>query len=246
MAVSAAPVVSGTSARGRWRRFWDATIGKKVVMAVSGVLMAVFLVTHMSANLLAFAGPEEINGYSRFLHSVPEILWPIRIGLVVSLVVHVVSAWQLTRVSKRARPTGYAKRAPQVSTFAARTIRWGGVLILVFVIYHLLHFTFGTAHPGFASGDPYANLVVGFRSQPVIAFVYLLMMIVVGLHLFHGLWSSSRTLGVRRPSPWPFKRHVALVVAGALWLGFSMVPIGVLTGLIAPHAGDGASLAAER
>jgi succinate dehydrogenase / fumarate reductase, cytochrome b subunit len=243
MAVSATPVASTS---GRLRRFWDATIGKKIVMAVSGVLMAGFLVTHMSANLLAFAGPAEINGYSRFLHSVPEILWPIRIGLLVSFVVHIVSAWELTRVSKKARPAGYAKRVPQVSTFAARTIRWGGVLLFVFVIYHLLHFTFGTAHPSFVPLDPYANLVVGYRSQPVVAFVYLLAMVVVGLHLYHGLWSSSRTLGVRRPSPWPFKRKVALVVAGTLWLGFSMVPIGVLTGLIAPRAGDGASLAADR
>jgi succinate dehydrogenase / fumarate reductase cytochrome b subunit len=246
MAVSTPPVAPGASASGRFRRFWDATIGKKIVMAVSGVAMAVFLVTHMSANLLAFAGPDEINGYSRFLHSVPEILWPIRLGLLVSLVVHVVSAWELTRVSKRARPTGYARRVPQVSTFAARTIRWGGVLILVFVIYHLLHFTFGTVHPSFVHGDPYANLVVGYRSQPAVAFVYLVMMIVVGLHLYHGLWSSSRTLGVRRPSPWPFRRKVALAVAGALWLGFSLVPIGVLTGLIAPHADGGASLATDR
>jgi succinate dehydrogenase / fumarate reductase, cytochrome b subunit len=247
MAVSAGAVTASEPARrGRLGRFWQATIGKKIVMAVSGVLMAGFLVTHMSANLLAFAGPDHINGYSRFLHSVPELLWPVRIGLLVSLIVHVVSAWQLTRTSQAARPTKYDKRVPQVSTFAARTIRWGGVIILVFVVYHLLHFTFGTLHPGFAESDPYANLVVGYRSQPAIAAVYLVVMIIVGLHLYHGLWSSSRTLGIRRPSPWPFKRRVALAVAAALWLGFSLVPIGVLTGVIGPRPGQGSSLASER
>jgi succinate dehydrogenase / fumarate reductase, cytochrome b subunit len=235
MAVSAAAIEPERRTQGRLGRFWAATIGKKIVMAVSGVLMAVFLVTHMSANLLAFAGPDHINGYSRFLHSVPELLWPIRLGLLASLIVHVVSAWQLTRVSRSARPVKYDRRVPQVSTFASRTIRWGGVIILV-----------GTLHPGFVEADPYTNLVVGYRSQPAIAGVYLVVMMLVGLHLYHGLWSSSRTFGLRRPSPWPFKRRIALAVAAALWLGFSMVPIGVLTGVIGPRPGHGSSLAADR
>jgi succinate dehydrogenase / fumarate reductase cytochrome b subunit len=118
-----------------------------------------------------------------------------------------------------------------VSTWAARTIRWGGVLILVFVIYHLLHFTFGTVHPDFRAGDVYRNIIVGFSVWWVAAF-YLISMIALGLHLYHGTWSSIRTLGLSRPTYHPLKRRIALVLAVVVWLGFSAIPIAVLLGVI--------------
>ena len=213
-------------------RFWSSTVGKKIVMATTGLIMAGFLVTHMSANLLAYAGPDEINGYSRFLHSVPELLWPVRIVLLVSVILHAVSAYQLARASRQARPVGYARREPQVSTFAARTIRWFSILLALFIVLHLLHFTTGTLLPGFVEGDPYRNLVVGFTTQKAMAVFYIAMMIVLGLHIYHGTWSAIRTLGLSRPKPNPFVRPVATVLALALWLGFTAVPVGVLLGVI--------------
>jgi succinate dehydrogenase / fumarate reductase cytochrome b subunit len=220
------------------RRFWDSTIGKKVVMAVSGLIMAGFLVTHMTANLLSFGGAAEINAYSAFLHRAPEILWPARAVLLASLILHVTSAYQLTRLSNAARPVPYTKREAQAATIAARTIRWGGVLLAVFIVYHLLHFTLGTVHPDFREGDPYANIVTGFSSQRGIAAFYIVMMMVLGLHLYHGFWSAIRTLGLARPSNQPQRRRLAAALAIALWLGFTAVPVGVLLGLL---PGSGAS-----
>jgi succinate dehydrogenase cytochrome b subunit len=210
---------------------WRSTVGKKIVMATTGLIWAGFLVTHMAGNLLAFAGATKINEYSHFLHEAIEILWPARIVLAVAIVLHVTAAYQLTRVSSAARPIGYGQQEPQVSTTAARTIRWGGVLIFLFIVLHLLHFTFGTIHPMFNEGDPYGNLVVGLRVKWVAA-LYLVMMVVLGLHLYHGTWSAFRTLGVTPPSGHPLKRRIAGGFAIALWLGFTMVPLGVLLGII--------------
>jgi succinate dehydrogenase / fumarate reductase cytochrome b subunit len=212
--------------------FWASTIGKKVVMAVSGLIMAGFLITHAAANLLAYAGAEKINGYSHFLNEVAvEITWVVRLVLLASVVLHVIAAVQLTRVSGAARPVGYAERDPQVSTMASRTIRWGGLLLFLFIIYHLLHFTFGTVHPDFRKGDPYTNLVVGFQNYGVAAF-YVVMMVVLGLHLYHGTWSALRTLGVAKPSGNPLKRRFATIFAVALWLAFTLVPVGVVAGVL--------------
>jgi succinate dehydrogenase / fumarate reductase cytochrome b subunit len=228
--------------KSRAAAFWSSTIGKKIVMAVTGLLMAGFLVTHMSANLLAFAGPDEINGYSRFLHAVPELLWPARIVLLVSVILHAISAAQLAGISRAARPDGYAKREAQIATLASRTIRWFSILLALFIVLHLLHFTTGTLLPGFTEGDPYRNLVVGFNTQKAMAVFYIAMMVVVGLHIYHGTWSAIRTLGLARPRPNPFVRPVATILALALWLGFTAVPVGVLLGLIGPEASTTAVL----
>lgn len=225
-------VAASRAPAGRMARFWASTVGKKIVMAVTGLAMAGFLVMHMSANLLAYMGPEHINAYSAFLHAAPELLWPARLVLLASVVLHATAATQLAIVSRAARPDGYDERETQIATFASRSIRWLAVLLALFIVVHLLHFTTGTLLPGFAEGDPYANLVLGFSSQRVMAALYLAMMVVVGLHIYHGAWSAIRTLGLSRPRRNPFVRPVATVLAVALWLGFSAVPLGVLTGLI--------------
>jgi succinate dehydrogenase / fumarate reductase cytochrome b subunit len=154
--------------------------------------------------------------------------------LIASVVIHAVSAWQLARVGSGARPVGYARREPQVATIASRTIRWFSLLLALFIVVHLLHLTTGTFLPGFTIGDPYGNIVVAFSTQKLMAVFYLLMMIVVGLHLYHGAWSAIRTLGLNRPRANPFVRPVATVLAVGLWLGFSAVPVAVLLGLIGP------------
>lgn len=233
-------------ARGPIGRFWASTVGKKIVMAVSGLIMAGFLVVHMSANLLAFLGPIQINEYSHFLHNTPEILWPARVVLLASVVLHALSAWQLTNVSHAARRARYDQHETQVATIASRTMRWFSLLLALFIVVHLLHFTTGQLLPGFVPGDPYDNLVHAFRTQRFMAGFYLVMMVVVGLHLYHGAWSSIRTLGLARPRRNPFVRPIATILAIALWLGFTAVPLGVLTGVIHPVTPAGAMASTTR
>jgi succinate dehydrogenase / fumarate reductase cytochrome b subunit len=134
----------------RVRALWNTSVGKKAVMAVTGLIMVAYLVTHVLANLLVFQGPAKINAYSKFLHGTGGALWAARLVLFVAVVLHIVAAVQLTGRRQDARPVTYASgRDPQVSTIASRTIRWGGALILVFLVYHILHFTLGTVHTSF-------------------------------------------------------------------------------------------------
>jgi succinate dehydrogenase / fumarate reductase, cytochrome b subunit len=209
---------------------WDSSVGKKAVMAVTGLVMVLYLITHVLANLLVFEGPDRINRYAAILHATGALLWGARLVLLVAVVLHIVAATQLALRSRAARPAKYARgRDPQVSTFAARTLRWGGVLILVFLIYHILHFTLGTAHPQFIELNPYNNVSTGFRNPWVAAF-YLLAMAAVGLHLYHGVWSSGRSLGLSQPSPRPLRRQLALVLAILVWLGFTVIVVAGFLG----------------
>jgi succinate dehydrogenase cytochrome b subunit len=216
----------------RLQLLWESSVGKKYVMAVTGLIWVAYLITHVLANLLVFQGPTKINAYSAFLHGTGGALWGARLVLIAALVLHVIAAIQLAERRAAARPDGYAAgREPQVSTLAARTIRWGGALILAFLVYHILHFTVGTAHPDFIEGNPYHNVAAGFRSLPVVI-VYVVAMAVVGLHLYHGVWSGGRSLGMSPPSPQPLRRTVALVLALLVWLGFTAIPIAVYTGVV--------------
>ena len=207
-------------------------MGKKVIMAATGLIWLAYLITHVLANLLVFQGPAKINAYSAFLHGTGGALWAARLVLFAALALHITAAVQLAGRSQEARPTRYAaRRKPQVSTFASRSIRWGGALILLFLVYHILHFTVGTAHPNFVEGDPYHNVASGFHNPLVVGF-YLIAMVSVGLHLYHGVWSSGRSLGMSPPAPHPLRRPLALVLALLVWLGFSIIPVAVYAGVI--------------
>jgi succinate dehydrogenase / fumarate reductase, cytochrome b subunit len=210
---------------------WRSTIGKKAVMAVTGIIMIAWLVLHALGNLLAFRGSEAINAYSAFLKSTGELLWLARGILLVSVLLHIIAAVQLTATDLQARPAGYARRDPQVSTIAVRTIRWGGVALLLFVVLHLLHLTFGTIHPAFDHKDVYGNVIAAFQIWWV-SLLYLAAMVALGLHLYHGGWSSLRTLGVIRPSDDPLKRRIAAALAIGLYTAFSVLPLAVLLRII--------------
>jgi succinate dehydrogenase / fumarate reductase, cytochrome b subunit len=215
-------------------RFYRSTVGKKILMAVSGIIGIAFLILHMLGNLQIFQGAAKINGYAAILHGpLAEVVLAQRVVLVVALMVHVLMAWQLTMRARAARPTGYAQRKPQVATLASRTMRVGGVLLLVFIPVHILHFTTGDIRPAgtFVPGDIYANAIAAFHVPWVVAF-YLLAMVALGLHLYHGAWSSVRTLGLAGAKPHPLHRPVAMVLATALWLGFSLVPLGIALGWV--------------
>ena len=216
----------------RVQAIWSSSAGKKAVMAVTGVILVAYLVTHVLANLLVFQGPDQINRYAAFLHSTGGALWGARIVLLVAAGLHVVAAVQLTRRRQAARPVGYAGgRRPQVSTLASRTIRWGGALLLAFLVYHILHFTTGTAHPDFVELDPYHNVATGF-GNPLVALFYIVAMAFLGLHLYHGIWSSGRSLGVSPPSPYPLQRKVALGLAVVIAVGFIVIVVAAMLGMI--------------
>jgi succinate dehydrogenase / fumarate reductase cytochrome b subunit len=211
---------------------WQSSVGKKAVMAVTGLVLVAYLISHVLANLLVFDGPDRINRYAALLHGTGGALWGARLVLLTAAILHILAAVQLTLRSRAARPQPYAGgREPQASTLAGRTIRWGGALILIFLVYHILHFTTGAAHPDFIELNPYHNVRTGFRS-PWVAGFYLLAMLAVGLHLYHGLWSSGRSLGVSEPSPRPFRRRLPLVLAGFIWLGFSAIVVAGFMGRI--------------
>jgi len=213
--------------------FWRSTVGKKVVMAVTGIIGIGYLIVHIAGNMMAFKGAEALDGYAEMLHTTgAELLWVARVVLLASLILHVAAAYQLTRISHAARPDKYAERRPQASTYASRLMRWGGLLLLVFIVYHIMHFTTGTVEPGtFVEHRPYANVVSSFKVWWVSAF-YLVAMAFVGLHLYHGAWSSVRTLGATGRSKNPLHRSVAIALATFVWLGFSIIPIAVMLGWI--------------
>jgi succinate dehydrogenase / fumarate reductase, cytochrome b subunit len=218
---------------GRLRTFYSSMVGKKVVMGVTGLIGIGFVIIHSLGNLLVFRGPAAINSYSHFLRSTGELLWTLRAVLIVAVILHVIAAVQLTRQSRAARPIGYAKYENRVATIPSRTMRWGGALLLVFIIVHILHFTTGTIRPAgvFSSGDVYANVVTSFRIWWVTLF-YVVAMIALGLHLFHGAWSSVRSIGVSPPSPQPLHRRLSLLIAVFVWAAFTAVPVAVFSGIV--------------
>lgn len=212
----------------RATRFWSSTVGKKIVMAVSGIIMIGFLILHMAGNLQLFESAAKLNAYSAFLHGpASELLWVVRAVIFVAVIAHIVSAYQLTMLDRAARPVPYAQRKLQAATIGSRTMRVGGVLLAIFIVLHLMHFTTLTLQPAqLAKGDVYGNVIVSFRIWWVTAF-YVVAMIALGLHLYHGAWSSARTLGFEQGNANPFRRPVAIAIAVILWAGFTIVPVAV-------------------
>lgn len=211
---------------------YRSTVGKKIVMGITGLIMIGFLLTHVAANLLSYEGPAKINAYSAFLHSTGELLWIARGVLLLSLVLHVIAAVQLTLLDRAARPVEYARRHGQVTTVAGLTLRWGGLLLFMFIIYHLLHFTIGTVHPAFVEGNPYANLVTGFQGHPEVVAFYLVAMAGLGLHLYHGGSAMFQSLGLSHPSYDRSRQRLMRVIAVLVAVGFAAVPLGVAMGVI--------------
>ncbi len=218
---------------------YRSSIGKKVTMAITGLVLFFFVIAHMLGNLKVFQGPEKFNAYAEFLREFGEpllghsqFLWILRVGLLLAVVLHIVAAVQLTRMSQQARPVRYQRRlTPSASTYASRTMRWGGVIIATFVVYHLLHLTVGTVHPDFVAGSVYHNVVVGFRSW-IVTLAYIAAMGVLGLHLYHGVWSTFQTLGAGGAEHSQVRRSLAAGVALVIFLGFITVPVSVLTGVV--------------
>ncbi len=223
--------------------FYRSSIGRKVVMAVSGLALFGFVLIHMVGNLKVYLGPEAFNHYAEGLRTIGDplfgygqLLWIARIGLLLAVVVHIHAAWKTTQVSRAARPAGYQLRRSVQQTYAERTMRWGGVIVLLFILYHLAHFTFGPdwAHPDFVPGDPYHNFVVGFQVWWVSAF-YIVAQLCLGLHLKHGLWSLFQSLGItpdQDSGHGDWRRTFATSFALVIVLGNISFPLAVLAGVV--------------
>jgi succinate dehydrogenase / fumarate reductase cytochrome b subunit len=218
---------------------WGSTVGKKIVMALSGIVLIAFVAGHMIGNLKVYQGRETFNHYAEGLRTFGapflghgQALWLIRIVLLGAVLVHILAAVQLTVRSRQARPVGYRRYDADLAfSYASRTMVWGGLVILAFVVYHLMHLTFGNAHPDFVAGDAYHNFVRGFTSWPV-SLAYVGAMIPLGFHLYHGFWSMLQTLGVESRGGGRWRRPAAAALALVVVLGNISFPITVLAGLV--------------
>lgn len=211
--------------------FYRSTIGKKVIMAVTGLLLVGFVIGHMLGHLQVFQSAEKFNDYAHFLQSLGGLLWLARLGLLAAAVLHIVCAVQLTRRKQAARKVAYEKWEPQVSTFASRTIRWGGLLLAVFIVFHILHFTTLSIFPEYERMTVYNRVIAAFRKPAVLVF-YTVSMLALGLHLYHGAWSSMRTLGLTRGSANPLQRKIPAAIAAIVTLGFLSVPLAIAARVI--------------
>ncbi len=224
----------------RAARFWEAPIGKKVVMAITGLILFGYVIGHLLGNLQIYSSdPQQINRYAAFLHSPANVipLWVIRVLLLAAVILHITSAVQLWAQNNAARPVAYRKKEDTAATYASRTMRWSGVIVGAFIIFHVLHLTVG-AVPGLPVSEPlpnqpdvHANVVAGFQN-PLVAGFYILAMILLCLHLYHGLWSMFQSLGVSHPRYTPLLKKGAALVATLIAVGNISIPIAVLTGFV--------------
>jgi succinate dehydrogenase / fumarate reductase cytochrome b subunit len=217
---------------------YRSSVGKKILMAFTGFIWFGFLVGHVAGNLKAFQGAEAFDTYAHHLRIIGEpilpetgFLWAFRALMLAAFVIHAWLAWETSRSSWAARGTGYKKKENLNFDFASGLMRWGGVLILAFLVYHILHMTTGTLHPDFVEGEAYHNLVTGL-SNPVVAGFYLVAMAAILLHLYHGIWSMFQTLGANHPKYSAMRRPLAVVISTLISLAFISVPVAVLAGMI--------------
>ena len=217
-------------------KFYEASIGKKVVMAVTGCVLFLFVVGHMLGNLQIYMGPEQLNSYARHLHDLGPLLWVVRGVLLLTVVVHLISAIQLWLMNRAARPSRYVKHGWVEASFASRTMIISGPLLAAFIVYHLLHFTTGQAHPNFAPprGEEffvYDNVVNGF-SNPLASAAYIVAMIILGYHLIHGVRSMFQSVGINHPLYLPWIKRFATAATFAIVAGNISIPVAVLTGFV--------------
>ncbi len=214
--------------------FYEISVGKKILMAVTGIIMFLFVLVHMLGNLQIYLGPDHINAYANFLHhGALEIVWATRIALVACFLVHIVAAVQVWLQSRRAKPDPYSVKVDLTVGYAARTMIWTGPIVLLFVLYHLAHLTMGWTGPVEIGEhiDVYSNIVRSF-SVPWIAGIYIVANFLLGVHLYHGLWSLFQTLGVTHPRIDAWRRRLAVLLSFVIAAGNISIPVSVLLGLV--------------
>jgi succinate dehydrogenase / fumarate reductase cytochrome b subunit len=218
-------------------RFYEAPIGKKVIMALTGVILFGYVVAHLLGNLQIFGDPQQINKYAAFLHNPANaaLLWVARTALLVAVVMHIVASIQLWKLKNDARPVAYVKKDDAAATYASRTMMWSGPIVAAFVIFHVLHLTVGAVLPlqeiGPNEPNVRANVIAGF-SNPAISAFYILAMILLCMHLYHGLWSMFQSLGFSHPRYTPRLKKGAAIFAILIAIGNCSIPIAVMAGLV--------------
>jgi succinate dehydrogenase / fumarate reductase cytochrome b subunit len=223
--------IAGAEARGHG--FLASSVGRKVVMAATGVILFGFATVHMIGNTQAYMGAEAFNAYAKFLHTMLHGagIWVFRAVLLAAAGLHIWAAVSLTLDNRAARPVGYRAQQNQASTWASRTMRWSGMILAAFIIYHLMHLTFGNAHPAFDPSNPHQNFVKGFQ-VPAAAGFYIVAQLCLGLHMWHGVWSTTQSLGLAHPRFDALRRSLATGLT-VLVVGVNIsFPVAVLTGLI--------------
>ena len=234
-------VPAATVRRAAWLpELYRSALGKKYVMAISGIILMVYVFFHMVGNLKLYMGEEAINHYGEWLRifgspAVPAggLLWATRVVLLLAFVLHIHAAYGLTQINRRARTVRYqSKRDYVAADFAARTMRWSGIIVLLFVLFHLADLTFGTANPAFEHGSVYGNVVASFQRVWVSLF-YIVANLALGLHLYHGAWSLFQSLGINNRRFNHLRRSFATAFAAVVVLGNVSFPIAVLTGVVA-------------
>lgn len=214
-------------------RFLDSTNGKKAIMAVTGCVLFLFVIGHLIGNLQVFEGPEKINAYGKLLRVEPLLLWIVRLSLLACVLLHIWASIGLGLRKRAARPVAYATRRNVNSDYASRTMYWSGPIVLAFVIYHILDLTLGAARPGstFVEGNVYQNMVSDFQVWYVAAW-YIFCMILLGMHLRHGLWSMFQSVGFNHPRHTGILKKTALLIAVVITAGYISIPVGILAGVI--------------
>src|SRR5262245_63070025 len=208
---------------------WRSTVGRKALVAASGLVLWAWVVLHLLGNLTTFSGAAALDAYAAALRRVPAGLWAARAPLAPAAAVHVAGVAALARAGRAARPRRAMPPPRTASALAARSMRAGGALLLAFVAYHVLHLTFGVLHPRFLPGHVYDNVVLGLRPPPVAA-VYVAAAALLGLHLFHGLRAALWSLGLGGETSCARGRPAVALLAGAIAAGFAAVPVAVVAG----------------
>ena len=213
----------------------NSSVGKKIVMAITGVVLSGFVLGHMAGNLQVFLpnGAEALDQYGLFLRELLHGtgIWFVRGGLLLAVALHIWAYLSLTRTSMAARPLGYRVNNFAEATFASRSMRWTGPILAAFIVFHLMHLTIGNVHPHFVEGKVYRNLVTGLASVPVALF-YILAMGCLAFHLWHGTWSMLQTLGLSHPKYLRARKVFAIVFTVLVTGGFVLVPLAVLAGVL--------------
>jgi succinate dehydrogenase / fumarate reductase cytochrome b subunit len=222
-------------------RFYRTAVGKKWVMAITGAILMSFVLVHLIGNIKLYLSKEELNLYGEALRNMPGhllprtwLLWFFRIGLILSFALHIHAAYGLTVINYKARPSAdkYKSRRDYVAAdFASRTMRWTGIIVALYLVFHLLDLTWGGANPEYLRGDPYNNVIYSMQ-RPAVALVYLLANIALGIHLYHGAWSMFQSMGVTNPRINNLRRRFAQAFAAIIIIGNCSFPIAVQLHLV--------------
>ena len=213
-------------------RFYQTTVFKKAIMAVTGLILFGFVIGHMAGNLQIFEGREKLDAYGHLLHSLPGLLWTARIVLLTAVTLHIVTTVQLALLKNEARPVAYVKKDNSHSSYASRTMYWSGPIVALFIIYHILHLTLGVAQPSvYVEGAVYDNVVYGFQNYAISGF-YIFSMALLCLHLYHGAWSMFQSVGINHPRYTPLLKKFAAVMAAVIFIGNVSIPVAVLAGVV--------------